>query len=80
MARLFIWVDSEMSSDLFATSFYKAEVDRTAVEKFELMVVQSPLIISNPIQTWMYIPFFQDLLTDHYQQRFGMLEQEFKQL
>jgi hypothetical protein len=71
MSRLFTWVDPDLSSDLFATSFYKTDIESRDNLKFEIVTVKSPLINSNPVEAWMRVPFFQELLTDQYRQRFS---------
>jgi hypothetical protein len=70
----FIWVDPEMTSDLFATSFYMPELqapdrieDGANYPLFEMITLRNPLI-SNTIDYWMTIPLFDQMLSEMYMQ------------
>jgi hypothetical protein len=72
-----------MGSDINATSFYKTEFQSQIVNDkifigYEIVVVKSPMIPSNPVEAWMCIPFFQDLLTEMYFKRYGSVQDKLK--
>lgn len=76
-----------MSSNMFATSFYMSELQPTSwIEQgedfphFELISVKSPLILTNDVEPWMKVPFFQEMLTDVYFKRYSAIYEEQKQI